>query len=126
MHDAGKIIFGLIIFLALITFPFWFTLASGKAGYRPNPELPEGNCVESKAYMKAWHMDLLNEWRDEVVRSRDRVYVTADGRRYEKSLTRTCLGCHQSKANSCDRCHDYLDVQPYCWECHVDPKGVLR
>ena len=63
--------------------------------------------------------------RDEAVRSNERIYVTADGRRYDKSLTRTCLGCHQNKANSCDRCHDYLDVKPYCWECHVDPKGGL-
>ena len=62
---------------------------------------------------------------DDVVRRGDRVHVTPDGRRYEKSLTHTCLGCHQSKANSCDRCHDYLDVKPYCWECHVDPKGEL-
>jgi hypothetical protein len=75
--------------------------------------------------MRREHMQLLNEWRDEVVRTGGRVYVAADGQRYEKSLTRTCLGCHQSKANSCDRCHDYLDVQPQCWQCHVDPKGGL-
>jgi hypothetical protein len=100
MHDAGKIIPGLALFLVLATAPIWYNVASG-------------------------HEALLSDWRDEAVRVSDRVYVTADGRRYEKSLTRTCLGCHQNKANSCDRCHDYLDVKPYCWECHVDPKGGL-
>ena len=33
------------------------------------------------------------------------------------------LGCHENKAAACDSCHDYLQVQPYCWDCHVDPKG---
>ena len=45
------------------------------------------------------------------------------GRQYDKSLTRTCLRCHADKADFCDRCHEYLEVSPHCWECHVDPKG---
>ena len=73
--------------------------------------------------MRREHMQLLARWRDDVVRRGQRVYVASDGRHFDKSLTGTCLGCHENKAAACDRCHAYLAVQPYCWECHVDPKG---
>ena len=64
-------------------------------------------------------------WRDEVVRVNQRTFEAPDGREWEKSLTRTCLACHAEKAEFCDKCHDYLGVQPYCWDCHVDPKGEM-
>ena len=35
----------------------------------------------------------------------------------------SCMSCHSNKDEFCDRCHDYLAVKPYCWECHVEPKG---
>jgi len=124
MYDAGKIILGIVIFLVLITFPFWFTPALGNPDYRPEPELPAGKCVESREYMVHWHMDLLDEWRDSVVRDGNRMYVSSEyGDRYEMSLTRTCMSCHTSKERFCDRCHDYTGVDPYCWDCHVEPKG---
>ena len=125
MHDAGKIIPGLALFLGLVTAPIWYNVARGHQARAPEIEKPANatQCVESADFMRREHMQLLSDWRDGVVRSGERVYVSTDGHHYEKSLTRTCLGCHQSKVNSCDRCHQYLDVQPYCWECHVDPKG---
>ena len=128
MYNAGKIIPGLLVFLVLATAPIWYNVASGHEAVVPEIEKPAGEtqCVAEADFMRREHMQLLNDWRDEVVRTGERVYVTADGRPYEKSLTRTCLGCHQNKANSCDRCHDYLDVKPYCWECHVDPKEGLQ
>ena len=124
MYNAGKIIPGLLLFLAFATAPIWYNVASGHEAVAPEIEKPKNftECVAESDFMRREHMQLLNDWRNEVVRDGGRVYVTADGRRYEKSLTRTCLGCHQSKARSCDRCHDYLDVSPTCWECHVDPK----
>jgi hypothetical protein len=48
------------------------------------------------------------------------MYITVDGRRFRKSLTGTCLQCHTSKKDSCDRCHDHLNVHPVCWDCHVE------
>jgi methionyl-tRNA synthetase len=66
-------------------------------------------------------MRLLVSWRETTVRDGDRMYVTIDGRRYRKSLTGTCLQCHTKKADSCDRCHDHLNVHPVCWDCHVEP-----
>ena len=65
---------------------------------------------------------MLMDWRDQVVRDDDR-YIELNGQMVEKSLTGTCLGCHENKDASCDRCHDYMGVRPYCWDCHVDPKG---
>ncbi len=127
MYDGGKIITGLIIFLALVTFPLWYTAASGDASYTPDPETPaQGNCIESKEYMNAWHMDMLDDWRDAVVRDANRVYVATDGKEHEMSLTMTCMNCHDDKEKFCDRCHTYLGVTPYCWDCHVVPNQQGR
>jgi hypothetical protein len=78
--------------------------------------------VADTEYMRTEHMQLVMDWRDEAVREMDRVYVSEDGRRFNKSMTGTCLGCHTDKAAFCDRCHDYLGVKPYCWDCHVVPE----
>ena len=127
MRDAGKIIGGLIIFVVLMTSPLWFNAFSASS-VEP-PELgppPNGSeeCVEAVEYMRAFHMDLLNEWRDAVVRNGYRYYVASDGTKHKMSLTLTCLDCHTEKSRFCDRCHEYAGVGvPYCWDCHVDPKG---
>jgi hypothetical protein len=117
MHDAGKIVTGLVVFLAVVTSPLWYRLVVGGDAAPPELAAPsEGKqCVESTPYMRTLHMDLLNAWRDESHRA-------PDGQVYDKSLTGTCLRCHANKAEFCDRCHGYAAVQPYCWECHVDPR----
>lgn len=126
MHDAGKVVPGLALFLALATAPFWYAVARGQDARAPELEKPRAadRCVMDAERMRSEHMQLLAGWRDDVVRSGERLYVASDGRRFEKSLTRTCLGCHENRAAHCDRCHGYLDVSPYCWDCHVDPKGA--
>ena len=123
MYNAGKILPGLILFLALVTSPIWVEVGAGpEAPYQRSRSRERHRCVADTEYMRREHMQLLTggvtRWSD-----RESVYVAADGRHYEKSLTGTCLGCHESKAKACDRCHAYLAVTPYCWECHVDPKG---
>ena len=124
MYDAGKVITGLVIFLALLTFPIWYNIASGKGGDTPDPKIitNEKACVEDTAYMKARHMDLLNQWRDMVVREGRRVHVTPSGRKFEASLSNTCMSCHSNKSEFCDACHNYIGVDPYCWDCHIEPK----
>ena len=124
MHDKGKIVTGIVIFLILILFPVWFTLASGDFN-PPEVVLPAGekDCVRDVEWMRANHMDLLDHWRNEVVRNGVRKDEIS-GR--DMSLTRTCLGCHKGegrKANFCDRCHDYVGVKPSCWDCHIDPEA---
>ncbi len=127
MYDKGKVIAGLCIFLILITFPFWYNL--GKAA--PAPELKltakakaAKECVLPTQTMKADHMQLLNEWRDTVVRDAKRIYVSSSGKEYNMSLSNTCLDCHGARAEFCTKCHNYASVTPYCWDCHIDPKEV--
>ncbi len=124
MRDKGRIIIGLVIFLILITFPVWYNVARGKAGYVPQLEKPATvkQCVRDTSFMKAHHMDLLDEWRDRVVRKGEVMDIDMAGKPVEMSLTRTCLGCHHNREAFCNRCHSYMDVSPYCWDCHVDPK----
>ena len=127
MRDRGRIVLGLLVFVILATFPIWYNLATG--GSEPPedpvipPELAGTDCVRDGTAMKTEHMQLLMDWRDEVVRENDRVFTAADGRRFHKSLSTTCMDCHANKDEFCDRCHDYLGVAPYCWDCHVEPKG---
>jgi hypothetical protein len=124
MYDAGKVLSGLVIFLALVTSPMWFHLVAGTETGPPDLVLPTNSetCVQSKEYMRALHMDLLNQWRDDVVRNNDHDHVAPDGTVYDKSLSRTCMSCHSNKQEFCDRCHDYAGVNPYCWDCHVEPR----
>ena len=123
MNDKKLIIAGLIIFIAIVLFPFLYNM--GKASPAPDLVLtPEAKaakqCVRSTEYMRASHMQLLDEWRHNVVRNAEHVYVNPQGKEYEMSLTRTCLECHSNKAEFCDRCHDYASVRPYCWDCHLE------
>ncbi len=128
MYDGGKIILGIIIFLAIVTFPFYSNM--GKAVTKPEPKLDtpeikkltEKKCVESKDFMRAEHMKILNQWRDSVVRERNRIYTSSDGRLFQMSLQNTCMKCHSNKKKFCDECHNYADVNPYCWDCHLQPK----
>ena len=127
MNDKALIIAGLAVFLVLATFPAWYTQAAGGAGARELPELPAGkseNCVEDKAYMSGNHMKLLRQWRNAVVREGKKDYIsTTTGEQFEMSLTKTCLKCHTNRETFCNRCHNYADVYPLCWNCHLDPKG---
>jgi len=128
LYDSGKIIPGLIIFIALITFPFWYNM--GKAAQAPDPKLSAKaqaakECVLPKVEMKSGHMKILNDWRTSVVRDGLRVYKSSTGKEYNMSLSsgeNSCLGCHTDKAEFCDQCHNYASVAPYCWDCHIDPK----
>lgn len=138
MYNRGKILLGLVIFFGLCSIPFWYTIATGKASYEVDltaaletaqaraDALGYKGCIMEAEEMIPEHMGLLNDWRDEVVREglRDHVRKYEDGTEetFDKSLTRTCLGCHEEKSQFCDQCHDYTGVKPYCWDCHVDPK----
>ena len=128
MHNGGKIILGLVVFLILITFPVWYNIANDRAGYVPELEKAArgDDCVRDSSFMTANHMDLLNEWRDQVVRENDRWEIDKDGVRFERSLSNTCLNCHENKDKFCDKCHDYMGVEPYCWDCHIVPKEIQQ
>ena len=125
MHDAGKVIIGLVIALLIFTFPVLFNAVGGgeQETLVIDPGVPEGvsACVRDTEFMRREHMTLLMDWRDEVVRDGDRIDEESG---YVKSLTGTCIGCHQSPQDFCFKCHEYASVKtPYCWECHIDPTG---
>ena len=123
MYNKGTIIPGLIIFVLIVTFPIWFN--GLKATTLPKPELPPGGekkCVMPVEYMRANHMQLLNEWRDNVLRDDNRTVVTVEGKTYRKGLQMACMQCHSNKEKFCDNCHTYAAVHPYCWDCHLAPK----
>jgi len=139
LYNGGKVIVGLAIFIFLATLPFFYNI--GNANKAPDPkvdpatvqqweaknqmESPAGKkqCVESREFMRAEHMQLLNNWRDSLVRDGNAKYVSnLSGRHFQMSLQNTCMGCHSSKKKFCDECHNYMAVKPFCWDCHIAPK----
>jgi hypothetical protein len=131
LYDGGKILIGLLVFAAIATFPFYYHI--GKVNAKPEPKLDtpailqmpeqERKCVEPKAFMRTEHMQLLNNWRDAVVRDGYGQYVsTATAKHYKMSLQNECMRCHSNKKKFCDECHNYMAVKPYCWDCHIAPK----
>ena len=124
MNDKTKVIAGVVIFTVLMTSPFWYNLLVPKT---PAPEVvltaqakAAKVCVRDTAWMKANHMQLLDEWRDAVVLRAERIYVSPDGKEYNMSLSNTCLDCHSNYTEFCQRCHAYASIEPYCWECHIN------
>ena len=122
MYNKGTVIAGLAIFVLFVTFPIWFQRLD--AGEQPKPELPPGGekeCVAPAAEMRDNHMQLLNVWRDDVLRNSDREMIEVGGKKYVRSLQLACMECHSNKEKFCDSCHDYAAVQPTCWDCHITP-----
>lgn len=122
MYNKRTVIPGLAILVLFVTFPLWFNGLS--AGPVPKPELPPGGekqCVAPAAEMRAEHMKLLNEWRDDVLRNGNRETVMVAGKEYRKGLQMACMQCHSNKEKFCDSCHEYASVNPYCWNCHLTP-----
>ncbi|CAK8724202.1 Putative sulfite reductase-associated electron transfer protein DsrJ [Candidatus Electronema halotolerans] len=134
MYDSGKIIPGLLIFVLLITFPFWYNNLIGDAGAVPpatNNKIAEShkafdNMLQSmgmKSFpngaqhaltteeMRAKHMDMIKD-----------IHVTAQGYDPAKAgqkPTMSCLTCHGTKEQFCDSCHAHAAVTiPDCWTCH--------
>ncbi len=128
MGDRGKALVGLGVFILLVTFPLWGRLAGGQPVpgrddlVYPDPAKAT-DCIEARDWMTANHMNLLNRWRDDLVRRGVTEYVSSSGKRYYPSLTKTCLDCHDDRDKFCNRCHDYAHVTPTCWECHTTPGG---
>ena len=128
MKDNNKIVIGLVIFVAIVTFPFWYNL--GRASTAPEPKLSEKakaakECIVPKKDMKQEHMQILDLWRDTVVRDANRIYKSVSGKMFNMSLSTgedSCMGCHETKTEFCDKCHNYASVAPYCWDCHIAPK----
>lgn len=126
LYNGGLILTGLVIFLALVTLPVTANLAKG-AYKEPKLQMPaapnDKACIEDKETMRNTHMQILDEWRDAVVRDGKRTYTNKHGKQFSMSLQNTCMKCHNNKEEFCDKCHAEAAVTPYCWDCHIAPKG---
>lgn len=125
MYNAKVVTIGIIILLLVFSSPFWASWI-GMDYKSSGVVLPQGelSCIESTEFMRANHMRLLDEWRDQALRKEDRCYVSdLDGKRWEISLQNTCMKCHANYESFCQRCHVANSVHPYCWTCHVTPAG---
>lgn len=128
MKEKNLIISGIIIFLIIVASPF----VMGTIGKTAAPKLDltkakeKGPCVYSAEKMRTEHMQVLDTWRNTVVRDGMRKFVV-DGKEFDMSLSTgdtSCLGCHGDKKEFCDKCHTYASVAPYCWDCHTEPKNT--
>lgn len=142
--DKPLIVLGLAVFVALMLGATVANRSLGKFRTKPAIELPkhEKFCVRDVNFMRKNHMKLLNDWRDQVVRDgvrkekiprRDdqgKILKDSSGKTVyqtiERSLTKTCLRCHDNPRTFCDRCHLYAGViKPggniVCFHCHIMP-----
>jgi hypothetical protein len=125
MSDRPRVIAGIGIFVVLAAFPIWHALGATGDVSRPELELPrdESQCIEDTQFMRDRHQDLLNRWRTAVVRDGETEYTSTSGEIHTMSLTGTCLSCHSNRDTFCTACHDYVNVEPTCWDCHVERGG---
>ena len=123
MYNAKAVVIGIIIFVAIFSSPFWLGWLGQnytKTGV-VNP-VGEKECIENTKFMRAQHMRLLDEWRDQALREGNRVYVSAlNGKKWAISLQNTCVTCHNNYKEFCEKCHTANSVYPYCWTCHIIP-----
>jgi hypothetical protein len=137
IYNKGPVFLGIAVFLALALFPFYNNFGTTNKKPEPKTDTPaimeyeklngKKECVESKEYMRAEHMQILNQWRDSVVRDYNRGYISdSNHKRFDMSLQNGCMKCHSNKKKFCDECHNYLAVKPYCWDCHIAPKEETK
>lgn len=122
------IIIGIIVFLAVMTMPIWMNIGNVRAADGPEVSLDtpainaldEKECIYDTAYMRANHMEILHDWKIQVVREGNRTLVTPEGAEYDMSLQNTCMECHSNYEDFCQSCHEYSGVEPNCWQCHTN------
>ncbi|MFZ5945579.1 MAG: sulfate reduction electron transfer complex DsrMKJOP subunit DsrJ [Bacillota bacterium] len=123
---SKKIFFGILVFIFLASIPFWFNVLSRPKKPEISLDTPKirslevKKCIEDTEYMRSQHMELLADWKVEVVREGNRIYVAKDGREFVMCIEETCLDCHSNKEEFCDACHQYSGVEPNCWDCHAE------
>jgi hypothetical protein len=125
---------GLAVFVAA-----WFFMQSAHRGSLPaiaadavvptqaspakGAPIDSSKCILPTDYMRAHHMQVLDKWRKDSVRKGNRTFVNPEKSHFDKSLN-TCLGCHGSNPMFCFMCHEYANVKPTCWNCHLSPMEV--
>ena len=98
MQKKTNIVVGILVFLLVMSAPIWMNF--GKDAAASNVEvsldtptinaLDEKKCIYDTEYMRENHMEILHQWKVQVVRDDNRVMVTPDGREFDMSLQNTC------------------------------------
>ncbi|MHA1164856.1 MAG: Hdr-like menaquinol oxidoreductase cytochrome c subunit [Alphaproteobacteria bacterium] len=89
----------------------------------PAPPKGKGDkCVADTAFMRRYHMTMLDHQRDDTVH---------EGIRTKQFSLKECIACHavngpdarpvtiKSPKHFCRSCHDYAAVKVDCFECHA-------
>ena len=118
MFDGGRIVGGAAIALFLTLSTSWFLSVRAEGAENPVRARASGRCIESASQMVRRHPEILLNLRTQAVRGKGRLYRTSDGREIAIGLTGTCLKCHGTASEFCDRCHIDVGVQVNCWGCH--------
>jgi len=129
MNDKKWIIPGVIIAVGIFTFPLWYNFGHKAPFLRAvlsEKAKAANQCILPGKQMRARHMRILDNWRERVVRKGERTDTLASGRIINMSLSNTCLNCHSNREEFCDRCHNYVSIRTYCWDCHVNPGKSLK
>lgn len=110
-------ILAVVVFLIILAFPFFYNALSGGlgSGAVAEPKLKitkKGDCIRETEWMRHNHMKLLMHTRDDVVRR---------GIRKVNEGIQGCRSCHEKRGEFCDKCHEYVGVDPECWNCHNYP-----
>ena len=119
-HDLG----GVLIFLALFTFPV-VERASARRPGSPRSSCPSEQAVRGP---QGVHADLPHAPADRLAREggaqrRPHLHGLRRHAAQHEPDQRPACECHTDKAEFCDRCHNYAGVNPYCWDCHTVPEG---
>ena len=126
MRKKTNIVVGVLVFLLVMTSPIWLNLGQSASATEVSLDTPtinamdEKKCIYDTEYMRENHMEILHQWKVQVVRDGNRTVVTPDGREFEMSLQNTCLDCHSNYEEFCRACHDQNGVDPNCWTCHTN------
>ena len=128
MQKKTNIVVGILVFVIVMTATIWMNFGkdSGNSAVDVSLDTPtinaldEKQCIYDTEYMRENHMEILHQWKVQVVRDGNRVMVTPDGREFEMSLQNTCLDCHSNYDEFCEKCHNANGIDPNCWTCHTN------
>ena len=117
MQRTKWVIGSLVVFAVVLFSPFLVNAVTGHLGAKvdaPNPKAAHGTaCILPTEEMRQVHMKMFMHTRDDTVRRGIHVQ--------QKSL-KHCQTCHPTRADFCDKCHNFAGVKPECWNCHFYPE----
>lgn len=128
MHKWRGVTILAVVFCVIVLSPFMVNIGNAQTAPVIKIDTPTidakgaTQCILPTEDIKSTHMQMLETWRNAVVRDGQVSCTNKDGQVMDMSLDDTCLACHSNRQEFCDACHEYVNVEPYCWECHDGSK----